>query len=109
YVLYALFRASEPLFHTGWFVESMCTQVLVIFVIRTRGNPLRSRPSRALAVTSLAVVAVALLLPLTPLGAALGFVPLPAAFYGVLVVLVGAYLAAVEVVKRRFYRHRPAA
>jgi Mg2+-importing ATPase len=46
FILIALFHASEPLFHTGWFVESLATQTLVLFVIRTAGNPLRSRPSR---------------------------------------------------------------
>jgi Mg2+-importing ATPase len=48
WVLLTVFRASEPLFHTGWFVESLATQTLVLFVIRTAGNPLRSRPSGAL-------------------------------------------------------------
>ena len=46
YVLLRVFHADETLFHTGWFVESLATQTLVLFVIRTMGNPLRSRPSR---------------------------------------------------------------
>jgi Mg2+-importing ATPase len=103
FVLYRVLHASEAVFHTGWFVESMCTQVLVIFVIRTRGNPLRSRPSRTLATVSLAVVAAALVLPLTPLGHTLGFVRPPTAFLAALAVMVAAYLAAVEAVKRWFY------
>jgi Mg2+-importing ATPase len=103
YVLYKMMHASAPLFQTGWFVESLCTQVLVIFVIRTRGNPLDSRPSAALTATSLLVTAVALLLPHTALGAALGFVPPPPVFYAVLLALVFAYLSAAEAVKRRFY------
>ena len=66
-------------FHTGWFVESLATQTLVIFVIRTDGQPARaSRPSAPLAATTLGVAASALLLPFTPLARALGFVPLPA-------------------------------
>jgi Mg2+-importing ATPase len=104
YVLYFLLRADEPLFHTGWFVESLSTQVLVIFVIRTRGNPLRSRPSRALALTSLAVVLAGLILPFTSAGATLGLVPLPARFLVGLGVIVAVYLAAAEAMKRRFYR-----
>ena len=92
-----------------WFVESLATQVLVIFIIRTRGNPFRSRPSRPLVLTSLAVVAIALLLPFTPVAATLGFQPLPPLFFAVLVPLVAAYLGAVEVVKRRFYRRYPGA
>src|SRR5262245_61639910 len=82
-LLYVL-HADETLFHTGWFVESLATQVLVIFVIRTRGNPLHSRPSLVLAGTSLAVVAVAILLPVTPLGPHLGFVPPPLTFFPIL-------------------------
>ncbi len=99
-----LFDANEALFQTGWFIESMCTQVLVIFVIRTRGNPARSRPHPLLAATSVAVVLLAIALPHTALGAYFGFVPPPASFYGVLALLVASYLLAVEYIKRRFYR-----
>jgi Mg2+-importing ATPase len=103
-VLYFVLRAGEALFHTGWFVESLATQVLVIFVIRTRGNPFDSRPSRALALTSLAVVAAAISLPFTPLGRALGFVAPPPLFFAVLIATIATYLTAVELVKRWFYR-----
>lgn len=99
-VLLKVFDATEALFQTGWFVESLCTQVLVIFVIRTRGNPLRSRPHPMLTATSLAIVALAMLLPFTPLGAAFGFTPLPAGFYAALVVMVLSYLAVVMAVRR---------
>ena len=68
YLLLAWLDAGEKLFQTGWFVESMATQVLVIFVIRTRGRPWASLPSPWLAATSIAIVAVAALLPLTPVG-----------------------------------------
>lgn len=104
YVLLAFFGAHEGLFHTGWFIESLATQVLVIFVIRTRRNPLKSRPSRVLVVTSLAVVAAACVLPFTALGGRLGFVAPPAGFFVVLAVMVTVYLLAVEGVKRWFYR-----
>jgi P-type Mg2+ transporter len=104
FVLLRFLGADAALFHTGWFVESLATQVLVIFVIRTQGSPLRSQPSRWLVATSLAVVATAVLLPLSPLGSTLGFVPLPVRFFPVLAALVGAYLVAVEAVKRWFYR-----
>jgi P-type Mg2+ transporter len=104
FVLLRVLAAGEALFHTGWFVESLATQVLVIFVIRTAGSPFASRPSGWLAASSLAVVAAAVLLPFSPVAGALGFVPLPPAFLAVLAVLVGAYLFAVEGVKRWFYR-----
>ena len=70
-VLLWVFHASTnaPLFRTGWFVESLATQTLVVFVIRTAGNPLKSRPSRPLLISVLAVVAVAgAVLPYTPPG-----------------------------------------
>jgi len=104
FLLLKAFHADEMLFHTGWFVESIATQVLVIFVIRTRGNPFTSRPNTGLTLLSLAVVALAAVLPLTPLGALLGFVPPPAGFYAALVAIVTVYLVAVEVAKRAFYR-----
>ena len=104
YVMLGVFHAGEALFHTGWFVESVVTQVLVIFVIRTRGSPFANRPHPALAALSLLVVAVAIALPLTPLGAHLGFVAPPAAFYAVLAGIAAAYLFAVYAMKRVFYR-----
>ncbi len=103
YVLLEVLQAHEALFQTGWFVESLCTQVLVIFVIRTRGNPFKSRPHPALTLTSLLVVAIAIGLPLTPWGALLGFVAPPPFFYGVLAAMVLAYLCVVELTKRAFY------
>jgi Mg2+-importing ATPase len=105
YVMRSVFHAGEQLFHTGWFVESLATQVLVIFVIRTHGNPFRSRPSSILTATSLAVVAIASALPFTPLGARLGFVPVPGLFFLILAGMAVAYLAMVQVVKTWFYRH----
>src|SRR5262249_55768467 len=79
-LLLLVFRAGEPLFQTGWFIESLATQVLVIFVLRTRRNPLRSRPHPLLAITSVTVVAAAVLLPFTALGQWFGFTPPPATF-----------------------------
>ncbi|HET9579433.1 MAG TPA: magnesium-translocating P-type ATPase, partial [Usitatibacter sp.] len=108
WVLLAVLNAQETLFRTGWFIESLCTQVLVIFVIRTRLSPFASRPGALLAGTSLAVIALALALPWMPFAGALGFAPPPPVFFGVLVVLVASYLVLAEVAKRAFYRHRKA-
>ena len=104
-VLLKVFDASEALFQTGWFVESLCTQVLVIFVIRTRGNPLRSRPHPMLTATSLGIVALAMGLPFSPLAGVFGFTPLPAGFYAALAVMVLVYLLLVMVVRRQVERH----
>jgi P-type Mg2+ transporter len=104
YVLLHFFHAREPEFHTGWFVESLATQTLVLFVIRTMRAPWHSRPSRALTATTLAIVAVALLLPYSPLGAPLGFTSLPASYYAFLGGATAAYLVFVEIVKRRLFK-----
>ena len=104
WVLLHWLQAHEALFQTGWFIESLCTQVLVIFVIRTRRNPLASRPHRLLVATSLAVVAVALTLPWWPVAASLGFVPPPPALYAVVALMSLGYLVTVELAKRCFHR-----
>jgi Mg2+-importing ATPase len=104
YVMMVVLQADAQLFQTGWFVESLCTQVLVIFIIRTRGNPLKSRPHPLLIGTSLAVVAIAVLLPFTPIGTYFGFVPPPAKFYFILGAMVLVYLLIVELAKQGFYR-----
>jgi Mg2+-importing ATPase len=103
YLLLSVLQANEALFHTGWFVESLATQVLVIFVIRTRRSPFRSRPSLLLTATSLAVVGVAVVLPFTPFGSYLGFVPPPPLFFVLLGSMVALYLLTVEGVKHWFY------
>ena len=102
-----VFNATEALFQTGWFMESLATQVLVIFVIRTRGSPLRSRPNPLLAGTSLTVAAVGILLPYTAIGRWFGFVPLPLTFLAALGAMVVCYLVLAESVKRWFYRRFP--
>jgi Mg2+-importing ATPase len=103
-VLLWVFRASEALFQTGWFVESLATQTLVLFVIRTAGNPFRSRPSLPLAVTTALVALIGVILPFTPLAATLGFVPLPGAYFVFLGGATVTYLILVELVKRRLMR-----
>jgi P-type Mg2+ transporter len=105
FILLKIFDAGEELFHTGWFIESIATQVLVIFVIRTRGNPFKSRPNIALTITSLAVVSTAMALPFTPVAAQLGFVAPPPLFFAIVPAMVLCYLLAVEFMKRFFYRH----
>ena len=101
WVMLHLFHAGPDLFRTGWFVESLATQTLVIFAIRTRRIPfLRSTPSRPLV---LAAVAVGVALPFTPLSHLLGFQPLPIGFFATLAGMVVAYLALIEVAKRVFF------
>ena len=102
------FNAGPALFRSGWFVESLATQTLVVFVIRTRRVPFwRSRPSRPLLAAVLAVVAIGAVLPYSPLSHQLGFQPLPAVFFAALAGMVIAYLFLVEVAKRRFFDRVP--
>ncbi len=105
YLMLHVFHAGEKLFHTGWFIESMATQVLVIFIIRTRRNPFKSRPNLWLTLCSLSAVSLAVALPFTPLGRYFGFVPPPISFYAILTGLVFFYLFAVEGIKQWFFRH----
>jgi Mg2+-importing ATPase len=94
-----LFKASPEEFRTAWFVESMATQILVIFVIRTNGRPWQNWPDPALAASSLAALLVAMVLPFTPLGAWFGFVtPAPGMMAGT-ALLVVAYLVGAELIK----------
>ncbi|MEO8309587.1 MAG: magnesium-translocating P-type ATPase [Caldimonas sp.] len=107
WLLLVVLHADETLFRTGWFVESLLTQVLVIFVIRTRGAPWASKPSGALVATSLGIGAIALLLPFSPIAPLFHLTPPPAIFYAWLLSMALVYLAIVEAAKRVFYRLAP--
>ena len=105
FALLTLFGAGAAMFQTGWFIESLATQSLVIFVIRTRGAPWRSTPHPLLTGLTVGVVLIGLIIPLTPLGAAFGFQEPPLGFYLFLIGAVAAYLVLVEAVKGPLYRH----
>jgi Mg2+-importing ATPase len=104
FVLLHFLHASQAEFHTGWFVESLATQTLVLFVIRTRQNPLKSRPSLALAITTLGMVAIGIALPFLPIAQRLGFTPLPGIYFVFLAVATFTYLLLVEFAKRWLMR-----
>ncbi|MEM2913574.1 MAG: magnesium-translocating P-type ATPase [Candidatus Bathyarchaeia archaeon] len=103
-MLYA-FNAYEQLFQTAWFIESLSSQTLVIFVIRTKKSPFwKSNPSKLLLLSNMAIIAFALILPYTPLGAIFQFVEPPATFFIALAAILGAYIALAEIVKKWFYK-----
>jgi Mg2+-importing ATPase len=103
-ILLQVLHAGPAELQTGWFIESLATQILVVFVIRTHASPFwRSRPSPALIAAALTGVAAAILLPYTPLAAPLGFTPLPASYPPIVATLVVVYLALVEVTKRALF------
>ncbi|HTM46251.1 MAG TPA: magnesium-translocating P-type ATPase, partial [Polyangiaceae bacterium] len=98
---------SESLFQTGWFVESLLTQTLIIHIIRTDKIPwLQSRPSTLLAISSLAVMAVAVVLPFTLLGHYLGFTTLPPLYWVYLAATVICYLLLTQAVKSWLFQRR---
>jgi Mg2+-importing ATPase len=102
-------RASEATFHSAWFIESMATQVLVVFVIRTPRSAWRSRPSRGLVLSAALALGCAAALPYTPAAAALGLVPLPPWLLSCLALLTAAYLFCAEWAKGWLARRAPAA
>jgi len=105
YVMLDILNAGHSEFRTGWFVESLATQTLVVYIIRTRRVPFTSsRPSRTMVVLPLTCATIGAVLPLTPLAPLLGFTALPLSFFAILVAMIAAYLALVEVTKAWFYR-----
>ena len=99
-----VFQAVPGEFRAGWFIESIATQTLIIFAIRTRRVPfLRSRPSAGLIAASLGVVTIGIYLPLSPLAGVLGFDPLPVPFFLTLLAMTAVYLVLVEFAKEWFF------
>jgi Mg2+-importing ATPase len=106
-LMLGVLHAGPVEFRTGWFVESLATQTLIIFAIRTRRVPFfRSRPSGVMMLTMVTVIVIGVLLTVSPVARPLGFTTLPWKFYGALVLLTIAYLALVEVTKKVFYADR---
>ena len=103
-LMLGVLHAGPAEFRTGWFVESLATQTLIIFAVRTRRVPfLRSRPSASLTVATLAVIGVGITLTVSPVADDLGFTALPWQFFAALAALAGAYLVLVEAAKKVFY------
>ena len=97
--------ANPALFHTGWFVESLVSQTLIIYIIRTHKIPfLQSSPSKILTFTSLGIVALGMLLPFSPLAPMLGFVPLPPLYFLILGGMIVTYAIITQLVKTWFNR-----
>ena len=104
-VMIFIFHASPSLFQTGWFVESLTTQILVIYIIRTNKIPfIESRPSRVLVLSTLSIVMVGMILPFTFLGTYFNFTPLPPLFFGILILMSAVYLLMVQFIKNLFLR-----
>jgi Mg2+-importing ATPase len=98
-----LFRAAPEEFRTGWFIESLITELVIALVVRTRHLFLRSRPGKLLLVSTLIFIGIALVLPYLPFISVFGFVPLPASLMLAMLGLTGLYVVATELTKKYFY------
>jgi Mg2+-importing ATPase len=102
YVLWRICNSDQAMFHSGWFTESLLTQVLIIFAIRTRRPMFHSRPNAIVALFAITIAVVAVVLPFTSIGAWFGLVPFPAIFFWYLIGVLIVYFGMVEFVKKRW-------
>ena len=103
-ILLMIFKAGQEMFRTSWFIESVLTELLVVFIVRTRKPFFRSSPGRLLMITSFIVVAVTIAIPFSPLHGLLGLIPLPLHVLAALLILTAFYIISTEITKRFFYR-----
>ena len=105
--LLLVFRASTARFRTGWFLESVISAAVIVLVVRTRRPFYRSRPGKYLLAATLAIVAVTVALPLSPLAGIFHFEPLPLPFFLLIGAIVLLYVTGAEITKRLFYKRIP--
>jgi Mg2+-importing ATPase len=106
FVLFAIFKVSAPQFQTGWFIESLATQTLVIHVIRTRGMYFfKNTASTLLILSTFGMVILGWIIPYTPIGTFFKFEPLPVNIMIVLICFVAIYLLLVQIAKGIFYKY----
>jgi len=109
YITFGVLRlglhAGPEIFRTGWFIESLLSATLVVFSLRTRLPLIRSRPSHVMMLVTALVWLVALAIPYSPIAGALGFVPLPLGYLGIVLLIVVSFLISAELTKRWFYLH----
>lgn len=104
FIMLKIIKAPAPLFQTGWFMESLATQILIIFIIRTRKSIFQSKPHLFLTVLAILLTGLGMLIPYTSLGGYFGFVHPPFYFFMILVGIIALYLTIAEKVKFWFYR-----
>lgn len=105
-----IFHATVAQFRTGWFIESLASQALIILVIRTKKVPFnKSKPSRLLLISTITTIAVAIFLPLSPLATFFEFNQVPILFYVYLLTIMIIYVVGVELIKHHFYIHKSSA
>jgi Mg2+-importing ATPase len=102
-VLLYIFRASPKEFRTGWFIESLLTELVIALVVRTRRVFFRSKPGKLLLMSTLIVIGITLVLPYAPFNDILGFIPLPAPLMLTMIALILLYVLVTEIAKKYFY------
>ncbi len=104
--LFWLFKATPEEFRTGWFIESLLTELVIALVVRTRGPFWRSQPGKLLLVSTSIVIAITLVIPYLPFNSIFGFIPLPASLMLAMIGLTLAYVVAAEIAKKFFYERQ---
>lgn len=104
FILFNIFTESQVLYQSGWFIFSILTELVTLMVIRTRKPFFKTKPASALLLSSFIVATVTLLFPYTPLAS---LAPIPFTLVGILILLIGFYVIALEITKKFFYRRNP--
>ena len=104
FVLYKLYKANEQTFQTAWFIESICTELLILFVVRTHKSLLKSRPGKFLIILSLLAFLITLVLPFTPFAADLGFVVPPFQLFAIITGILLLYVITADIIKVLFFK-----
>jgi len=105
--LLGFFAATPEVFRTGWFVESLLTELVIALVVRTRRPFFQSQPGTLLLASTLGILALTFAIPFLPFAGLLDFVPLPGSMLATLIGITVLYVAATELAKARFYRGAP--
>jgi Mg2+-importing ATPase len=106
FVLYKLYKANEQVFHTAWFIESICSELLILFVVRTHKSLLKSMPGKLLILLSIVAFVITIILPFTPLAADLGFVVPPLQLFGVIAGILLLYVLTADIIKIMFFKKK---
>ena len=104
YALYKLFKADEVMFHTGWFIESILTELLILFVVRTHKSLLKSVPGKLLIALSLLAFVITAALPFTPFATQLGFVVPPFKLVVIITGILILYVITADIIKVMFFK-----
>jgi P-type Mg2+ transporter len=104
FVLYKLYKANEEVFHTAWFIESICTELLILFVVRTHKSLLKSMPGKLLITLSILAFVITIVLPFTPFAVDLGFVVPPFRLFGIIAGILLLYVVTADLIKVMFFK-----